>query len=45
MKKVTLVHHIAIPTLNNGPAFGGIRYFDYKDNKKPIMMYKNLQKQ
>ena len=25
--------YIAIPTLNNGPAFGGIRYFDYKDNK------------
>ena len=33
--------YIAIHTLKNGPAFGGIRYWDYKDNKRP---YYDVQK-
>jgi len=33
--------YIAIHTLDNGPAFGGIRYFDYKDNERP---YFDVQK-
>ena len=28
--------HIVIPTLKNGPAFGGIRYWNYKDNQDPF---------
>ena len=33
--------YIAIHTLANGPAFGGIRYWDYKDNERP---YHDVQK-
>lgn len=33
--------YIAIHTLKNGPAFGGIRYWDYKDNERP---YYDVQK-
>ena len=29
--------YIAIHTLKNGPAFGGIRYFNYKDNERPYL--------
>lgn len=34
--------YIAIHTLNNGPAFGGIRYFDYKDNRRPYLDVQKL---
>ena len=34
--------YIAIHTLKNGPAFGGIRYFDYKDNKRPYLDVQKL---
>ena len=27
---------IAIHTLKNGPAFGGIRYFNYRDNVRAV---------
>ena len=33
--------YVAIHTLKNGPAFGGIRYWDYKDNERP---YYDVQK-
>ena len=33
--------YIAIHTLKNGPAFGGIRYWNYKDNQRP---YFDVQK-
>ena len=29
--------YIAIHTLKNGPAFGGIRYWNYKDNQRPYL--------
>ena len=34
--------YIAIHTLKNGPAFGGIRYFDYKDNERPYLDVQKL---
>lgn len=34
--------YIAIHTLKNGPAFGGIRYWDYKDNERPLLDVKKL---
>ena len=34
--------YIAIHTLDNGPAFGGIRYFDYKDNERPYLDVQKL---
>ena len=34
--------YIAIHTLKNGPAFGGIRYFNYKDNEIPLLDVKKL---
>tara|TARA_B100001057_G_scaffold482744_1_gene558575 strand:+ start:320 stop:1471 length:1152 start_codon:yes stop_codon:yes gene_type:complete len=33
--------YVAVHTLKNGPAFGGIRYWDYKDNERP---YYDVQK-
>jgi leucine dehydrogenase len=34
--------YIAIHTLENGPAFGGIRYFNYKDNQRPYLDVQKL---
>tara|TARA_B100001248_G_scaffold22241_2_gene14857 strand:- start:20133 stop:21284 length:1152 start_codon:yes stop_codon:yes gene_type:complete len=34
--------YIAIHTLKNGPAFGGIRYFNYKDNERPYLDVQKL---
>ena len=34
--------YIAIHTLENGPAFGGIRYFNYKDNERPYLDVQKL---
>jgi len=34
--------YIAIHTLKNGPAFGGIRYFNYKDNEIPLLDVQKL---
>ncbi len=34
--------YIAIHTLKNGPAFGGIRYFNYKDNEIPYLDVQKL---
>tara|TARA_B100001057_G_scaffold487107_1_gene569315 strand:- start:540 stop:1691 length:1152 start_codon:yes stop_codon:yes gene_type:complete len=34
--------YIAIHTLKNGPAFGGIRYWNYKDNERPYMDVQKL---
>ena len=34
--------YIAIHTLKNGPAFGGIRYWDYKNNERPLLDVKKL---
>ena len=33
---------IAIHTLKNGPAFGGIRYFNYRDNVRACLDVKKL---
>ena len=34
--------YIAIHTLKNGPAFGGVRYWEYKDNDRPLLDVKKL---
>tara|TARA_B100001094_G_scaffold331028_1_gene398009 strand:+ start:2769 stop:3920 length:1152 start_codon:yes stop_codon:yes gene_type:complete len=34
--------YIAIHTLKNGPAFGGIRYWNYKDNHRPYLDVQKL---
>ena len=34
--------YIAIHTLKNGPAFGGVRYWQYKDNDRPLLDVKKL---
>jgi glutamate dehydrogenase/leucine dehydrogenase len=34
--------YIAIHTLKNGPAFGGIRYWNYKDNDRPYLDVQKL---
>ena len=33
---------IAIHTLKNGPAFGGIRYFNYRNNERACLDVKKL---
>lgn len=36
--------YIAVHTLKNGPAFGGIRYWKYKDNHIPMLDVLNLSR-